>query len=284
MTDYETWFTQKPDGKYQINSTGIYVELYPQIVQKLDNNLPVGEIMNWIRDATKRAFHSKVGQNPETGAISNSLGRWNEFIATSLLCEIAIDIYKRTGKCVTIFSLPNSAVQNVSSNILSSNFLGLFDPQSLQDVHSIKSRIFFPSPDYTIALINDIELFAPVQNLMREQSKNPGNLGLYNLLKGKLKTSEVKAVVSLKTSNRPDRRYQPSFEAVMIKTLAHVLELNWKYYMVTSKLTPADKTLFEHMIAPHSIVTKQYANLVNAIYVYQRKADLVPLVEAAITL
>jgi len=54
------------------------------------------------------------------------------------------------------------------------------------------------------------------------------SLALYNFLKGKLQLEQVKAAASLKSSNRPDRRYQPLFEAAMIKAMGYVLHQNWQ--------------------------------------------------------
>ena len=52
--------------------------------------------------------------------------------------------------------------------------------------------------------------------------------------------------------------------------------------MVASELTPADSTIFHQAIAPHGVAVQQYFKLVDGTYPYTRKADLVPLVEAAI--
>ena len=101
-------------------------------------------------------------------------------------------------------------------------------------------------------------------------------------MKGKLYIEEVRAVASLKTSNRPDRRYQPLFEAAMIKSMDHIFKQNWRYYMVASDLSNADITIFNTAIAPHGLALQQNFKLVDGTYLYNRKEDLVPLIEAAI--
>lgn len=64
-----------------------------------------------------------------------------------------------------------------------------------------------PSPDYIIVVIEN-QVIAPIINsLLQQQTIEPDSLVLYNFVKGKLHIEEVKAAVSLKTSNRPDRRY-----------------------------------------------------------------------------
>jgi hypothetical protein len=219
MTYSSGWFTPNTDG-LKVNSKVIYTELYPEILEQIDQNLPVGQIITWIRQKTIEAFVSRTGKEPSTGSLNNACGRWNEFIATSFLCEIAIDFYQQERKCIVVFSMENSTVVTGNADEVSARFLRLFDPiefspgNPLALIQSIRQRIFFPSPDYLIALIEeDDELIDGIQFLMGNQARNPSSLGLYQLLRGKLKSQELKAVVSLKTSNRPDRRYQPSFEA-----------------------------------------------------------------------
>jgi hypothetical protein len=263
MTNPEHWFTQREPGKYQINSITIYADLYSQIIQKLDSNVPVNDIVLWMKSTTRTAFQNTVGKEPETGALNNAIGRWNEFINQSQ---------------VVLFSLPNSDIRDN----LSSGFLSLFNPAALEPICDSIPKIYFSSPDFVIAVLEDVELYHTVRPLLEQKSQHPEKSELHKLLKGRLNLDEVKAAVSLKTSNRPDRRYQPAFEATMIKAISCKLQLHWKYYMVVSELTSADRTLFESVLAPHSIVTDQNDKLVDDVFIYRAKADLVPLVEAAI--
>jgi hypothetical protein len=152
----------------------------------------------------------------------------------------------------------------------------------LSKIASFKDKIFLSSPDYIIAVVENVEISKSIQSLLEKQAREPDSFLIYNFLKGKLKVEEVKVAVSLKTSNRPDRRYQPLFEAAMIKAMKYVLQQNWKYYMVASELTLADKTIFDTAIAPHSLALEQNSRLVDNTYRYNRKEDLVPLVKSAI--
>lgn len=280
MVSETEWFTQKAKGKVQINSITIYRELSSELIAKIEENLSVSEIINWIKNKTKEAFKSKYGTNPEVGALNNAAGRWNEFIATSLLSEIVLEINQQTDACITIFSLPNSRLATEGSDEVSSKFLSLFSSDEF--ISPFKDQIFLPSPDYVIAEISNSELSKAAQALLKQQAKTPDSLAVYNLLKGKLQLEEIKAAVSLKTSNRPDRRYQPLFEAATIKAIGYVLQQSWKYYMVASALTSADRTIFSTAVAPHGIAMERNFKLVDGTYLYTRKQDLVPLVEAAL--
>lgn len=273
-----SWFTEIRAGKYQINSIQIYASLRHEIAVKIDEDTPVSEIIEWISEATKYQFLKSFQSKPETGALNNSIGRWNEFITTSLLCELSISMYDDEQRTFAIFSLPNSTVRPGNSP----EFLKLFTKDALQKLLNYSSKIFFPSPDYIVATIPDINISNQVRNLMTIQIERPESLELFNLLKGKLEFENVKSVISLKTSNRSDRRYQPSFEAAMIKAIGYFTGVKWKYYMVTGELRPADRVLFDNVISPHSIALGTHENLVDGIFVYQRKSDLITLVKAAI--
>jgi len=288
MADSTGWFTQGSEGKVQINSIAIYRELSSEIVKKLDNNLSVSEIIEWLKIQTIQAFKSKYSKNPKDGAVNNSIGRWNELIATSLFSEIALDVNQTNETCTVIFSLPNSQVQKEGAGEASSKFLSLFNKdefvceKSLSKIAPFKDQIFLPSPDYIIAVVERREISESIKALLEQQAREPDKLILYNFLRGKLQIEEVKVAISLKTSNRPDRRYQPLFEAAMIKAMSYVLQQTWQYYMVASALTTADRTIFSTAIAPHSLAIEQSSNLVDGTYLYNRKQDLLPLVQSAI--
>lgn len=288
MVSSTEWFTDGRDHKHRINSITIYRNLSAEIVTKLDDNLSVNDILEWIKNETKKAFNEKYKREPQTGAFNNAVGRWNEFIATSLLSEIVYDLNQQTEGCIAVFSLPNSQVQREGVDEAYSKILSLFrhddfaTGKALAKLTAFKSNIFLPSPDYIIAVLEDEEISISVQPLLEQQARKPDSLELYNFLKGKLHIEEFKAAASLKTSNRPDRRYQPLFEAAMIKAMGYVLQQNWQYYMVASALSSADKTIFTTAIAPHGIALEQDFKLVDGTYLYSRKEDLVPLIQAAI--
>lgn len=271
------WFTEVSSGKYQINSIAIYKLLREEIDTKIDEDESISNIIKWISSSTKARFLESFGKLPETGALNNSVGRWNEFLATSLLSELAINKNLGSDQCVVIFSLPNSTVK--VGNI--PEFLKLFKQSSITMLSQNISGIFFPSPDYVVALITNEELIEHSKQLVHEQMEDPASLALFHYLEGKLEFSEVKSIISLKTSHRPDRRYQPSFEASMIKAIGCFLKNPWKYYMVTSELRSADKTLFENISSPHTIASGTCEKLVDEILLYDKKSDLIPLLDSA---
>ena len=169
-----------------------------------------------------------------------------------------------------------------------SKFISLFKSsefasgQPLAKLAPFKDYIFMPSPDYIIVVLGKSDVATSINPFLEQQVKNPESFALYNFFKGKLKLEQVKAAASLKISNRSDRRYQPLFEAAMIKAMGYVLQQNWQYYMVASELTPADTNIFTTAVAPHGIALEQNLKLVDGTYPYTRKTDLIPLVKSAI--
>ncbi|HBE21047.1 MAG TPA: deoxyribose-phosphate aldolase [Cyanobacteria bacterium UBA11149] len=288
VTRYKDWFTENKNNKISINSRAIYKDLSSQIVQRLNHNLSVTEILNWLRNKTVEAFLKKFNKNPELGALNKLIGDWNEFIATSLLSEIVLEMNRNSPKFIAVFTLPNSRLQKDESDKVSSKFISLFSQdefdsaKGLAKISPFRNKIFLPSPDYIIVVLSHGDIATSIYPLLEEQVRTPDSLALYNYFKGKLRGEDLKAVASLKTSNRPDRRYQPLFEAATIKAMGYALQQNWRYYMVVSELTTADITIFNTAIAPHGIALEQDFKLVDGTYKYNKKDDLVSLVEAAI--
>lgn len=280
MTNYREWFTES-----QINSKLIYQDLSTEISHQLEHNLSISEILNWITKKTRQEFAKQYNKLPEVGAINNCKGRWNEFLATTLLSEITFNINQQNNACLAIFSLHNSRLNKNDSSEAASKFLSLFINNnmaysgSLSKIAVWQNQIFLPSPDYIIVSFDNHNDYDYIQNMLLQQAKNPENLLLYEFFKGKLKPENIKATVSLKTSNRPDRRYQPLFEAAMIKAMAYLLKQNWEYYMVVNEFSNTDTIIFSQAIAPHAIALEQNLKLVDGNFLYRTKADLMPLMQ-----
>ncbi|MGK7926192.1 MAG: Cfr10I/Bse634I family restriction endonuclease [Spirulina sp.] len=112
MINKKLWFSNGKNGKIQINSIVIYQDLYPEIRQKLNQDREsASQIVDWIKSQTIAAFKVEYEQNPKTGALNNALGRWNEFIVTTLFSEIALEFNQERAATIAIFSLPNSRIQ-----------------------------------------------------------------------------------------------------------------------------------------------------------------------------
>lgn len=216
------------------------------------------------------------------GALNNCSGAWNEYIAASYLTYFSLKFNKSSeSKIAIITDLPATVVKNGST------FLKLFrdeefEPgQSLHPLKEIKKQIFFPSPDLIVLSLN--KSFYKLHNivdLLDQQARTPYQSNLYPELEGQITASNILSVASLKTSYRPDRRYQPLFETAMIKAITYGLEQNWKYYMIASQVSTSDEILFNNLISPHEIVMKYLevknvsTRFVDQTYIYKDKDSL----------
>lgn len=292
----DSWFsTVKRQGeqKIQINSTEIYQSLYLEIKQRLALNISVIQLLEWMVNQVIGAYanyhqdnYTKIAKLT-TGALNNSKGRWHEFIVTGLLAKVALNFYLEHQVTVIIFRLPSSRDETQPE------FFKLFQNQEfqincpLENIEKIKERIFFSSPDYVISVIEYRQLFQLIQPYIELQAQQPKYLGveIYDLLKGRLKAREVKAVISVKVSNRPDRRYQALSETAMIKAISYTSGQIWKYYMITAEdFSNSDKRIFSQGIAPHGIALNQDLKSVDNMYSDYTQQDLINLVEDAIFL
>ncbi len=291
MSDYSTWFKDRKNRKGevvgQIRKQMIYESLSSEIVQKIEENLPANRIVDWIKEQTKIAHYQKYGIELKTGALNNAAGDWNEFMVTSAFSEIAIEMNSKcSGLTVAVFPLPNMESSAIVSSQTSSRFLALFKQSAfevggeLNEINSYKDRIFFSSPDYIVVLLERNRL-SEIQPLLERQARRPNVNVIYRYLRGTLDPHELKAAISVKTEYRPDRRYQPLFEATLVKQLGYVGKQNWKFYMVSSKETGADTSLFDRVTTPDA-----YAHdykLVDGSFLFLRKADLIRIIESAIS-
>lgn len=190
MLNDAVWFTEISNGKFRINSRAIYRNLSSEIVTKLAQNLSVSEILDWIKNETIKAFRENYSQNPQVGALNKAIGGWNELIATSFSSEIIYDINKETGMCIAAFSMPNSKLQLEGINEAYSNFLNLFTKDNFVNINNFlskikpfKDKIFMPSPDYIIVVIENQGIAPIINSLLQQQVINPDSLVLYNFLK-----------------------------------------------------------------------------------------------------
>ncbi|MCW6036719.1 Cfr10I/Bse634I family restriction endonuclease [Spirulina subsalsa FACHB-351] len=272
------WFSTRSGQNVATNSIKVYQDLSRQIINHINKGISIPDVLLQIEHLVKEECQKQYKLNPTVGSLNNSKGRWNELITTSLLSKIVVEtnsISQQNGRSMVVFSLPKADTYQKIPSV----FLTLFKKTELQKLQT--QNIFFSSPDYIIAFLNhDPTQFRDIQNLLTQQSYDPNSFNMFNYFKGSLEFQQVRAIISLKTSNRPDRRYQPLFEAAMIKAIKCYLQVNWQYYMVCSEITLSDHKMFQEAIAPHSIITQKEELLVDGTYTYNKKADLVRLVNS----
>ncbi|QIZ73333.1 Cfr10I/Bse634I family restriction endonuclease [Oxynema aestuarii] len=286
----QNWFSDR-NNQIQINTIEIYKSLVDRIERKIQNNEQTANIVDWLVSETQRVFQKNYNRIPTQGALNNSIGRWNEFIALTLFTKSVIDYnQKHPDSYVVVFKLPNTKISR--QNLTPSKFLQLFHKQEfekqgkLAKLSPFKEKIFFPSPDFIIVnldgqshLLLGNNYKSELTQLLQQQSREPNENKIFPFLQGKMLASHLKSAISLKTSNRPDRRYQPLFEAAMIKAMSSATHQQWRYYMVASEFTETDQILFEKAIAPHGIAIQKESKFVDNIYLNLNKNNFHGLID-----
>lgn len=281
------WVSEKK-GKLTINGVQAYKDLHAEVLTMLGANESAGEVVGFIEESVRNFSQNEYGRVPSSGAFGNVRGKWNELIATGLLADIALERIERGEQAIAILSLPNSLInRSKAGEIKKPKFLALFREEeftsgALRKLDSLKGKVFLPSPDFIIATPSEIPDGIDIESALRNIQKDPSSTELYEALSGKLEAEDVKAAVSLKASNRPDRRYQPSFEAAMIKAISHLTCQSWKYFMVSTESIESDRILFDNVAAPHEIALGSGEKLVDKHFEFSRKSDLEEMLEEAL--
>ncbi len=263
------------------------MDLHDEVLGMLDADKHIGDVVGFLEQKVRNFSQDIYGRVPESGAFGNVRGKWNELIAAGLLAEIALERIERGRKAVAILSLPPSFInKNAAGEIKKPEFLALFREEEfasggLRKLDPLKGKVFLPSPDFIMAIPSEIPDGTDIENALENIQEDPSSNDLYDALAGKLRAEDMKAAVSLKASNRPDRRYQPSFEAAMIKAISHLTRQSWKYFMVSTESTPSDEILFDNVAAPHEIALGRDTKLVDKHFEFSKK-NLEEMLEAAL--
>ncbi len=219
------------------------MDLHDEVLGMLDADKHIGDVVGFLEQKVRNFSQDIYGRVPESGAFGNVRGKWNELIAAGLLAEIALERIERGRKAVAILSLPPSFInKNAAGEIKKPEFLALFREEEfasggLRKLDPLKGKVFLPSPDFIMAIPSEIPDGTDIENALENIQEDPSSNDLYDALAGKLRAEDMKAAVSLKASNRPDRRYQPSFEAAMIKAISHLTRQSCRTYAKTGSAT-----------------------------------------------
>lgn len=280
-------WVSREEGKLAINGVEAYRDLHDDVLAMLDANESVGEVVGFLEESVREFSQDEYGRVPSSGAFGNVRGMWTEFVAAGLLADILLEKVEGKEKTATILTLPSSRInKSKSGEIKKPKFLALFREDEfasggLKRLDPLKGKVFLPSPDFVIVTPSEIPDGTDVRSALENIQEDPSSTELYDALSGKLRAEDVKAAVSLKASNRPDRRYQPSFEAAMIKAISHLTGQSWKYFMVSTESTPSDKILFDNVAAPHKIALGSDEKLVDKHFEFSRK-NLEEMLEEAL--
>lgn len=208
LTNREYIF-RNSQGGIQVYADLAFANIYPT----LSPNTPINEVSKKIRRRVVAEAHNKYdGEKPSSGSLNNCSGRWNE-LAFLVPAHISIlekkdsiyivklgneksikfwELYTEESRSIFCNLLTNLSLNNISIRCSTPDFVVI-------NKEVIRSQV--PQIDSTEISPEQIALF----------------LQLYKYLKSRCQPSDIKAFISIKASNRPDRRYQILYEATITK-------------------------------------------------------------------
>lgn len=216
----------------------------------------IQDLENQVRNAADARFGAGSGARI-TGGFNNVRGDWLEQILAVLLANItAGGAYGNTA----IVRLPNTGTmryQELFEPIARAYLTDLYNSLNQRDISMTMSN-----PDFVCVTNLPDAVFARV--------RGPFTLGMadidtlwraYQDIQGRCNPFEIPFVLTVKTSVRPDRRYQIVHEANVVKALtAHLASRYWKrnlstpfYALIAGHVSDADRQVLRNPVT-HTLV------------------------------
>ena len=223
-----------------------------------------------VRSAADAQFGTGSGSRL-TGGINNARGEWLEDALKVIFWNSAVE--HSNGNSV-IVKLPNAAQLQ---------FRDLYEPRAkgyLDELfQSLKDRgmdMQMSNPDFIcVTGLSDGNDTTREPITVSEQSMQMLDSAYENLI-GQCSADAIPFVITVKTSTRPDRRYQIVHEANVVKSLvAHLGGRFWNrdlytafYAMIASRVSPADRNALRNP-ATHTLVQVNWTPVPLVDEVYQ---------------
>ena len=198
-------------GKVAINSIELF-SYFDKHIEKTYNLLDVLQAFAFIATASSKINFKK---SPHTGSLNNCMGRWFELIFLKEFNELIEGYNNDKIRKYDIIKLPSATD--------SKKFYKLFIKNQRQELNKIKPST--SNPDFI--LLRDLDkVIVPTELSLIDRYK-------YLQYFGNIDMRSVDTVISIKTSARPDRRYQQVYEANLVKALFQKFNLSIKFITIT---------------------------------------------------
>ena len=228
------------------------------------------ELLNTIEERSQEAANSLFGKKISGGAINNSRGAWLESILGSIFWNVVATLPKTQDCC--LIKLPNAT---------GFNLVNLFEPDAK---YVIESGLFRTLEQQNIQMNMSIPDFLFINQLPEEVSVNYRTTiedltvtsqdimsQAYQQVLNQCRYDSLKFAISVKSSLRPDRRYQVVHEGNTVKALIGHLQVRFwdtsfqtKFYiMCAGRVSDQDRNIMRSP-ATHSI-TDVHAQVIPAI-------------------
>jgi len=195
------------NGEIYVKAHEAFLSLYPLI----SNNTQLDQISEEIRQLVIQEAISSYSKQPSGGSLNNCKGQWNEF---SYLYSAHSSILSQR-KDIYIVKMGNEN---------SIKFWQLYKPivriRFIEFLETLKQKNLIlrcSTPDFVIIRRDIINDLIPRSQKFLGKSLFDDLKNLYKNLIDQCESEDVISFISVKTSNRPDRRYQILYEANITK-------------------------------------------------------------------
>ena len=223
-----------------------------------------------VRKAADARYGAGTGQRL-SGGINNARGEWLEYILKLIFWNVAVEF--NGGKTV-IVKLPNASQLR---------FRDLYEPRAKGYLEELFVSLRYlgmdmqmSNPDFVCVtnLADDVDI--PLERVVVSEESTKELDIAYQKLIGRCSADSVPFVLTVKTSVRPDRRYQIVHEANVVKSLvAHLAGRFWQqdlytafYAMIASNVSDSDRSALRNP-ATHTLVQVNWTPVPLVDEVYQ---------------
>jgi Cfr10I/Bse634I restriction endonuclease len=202
-----------------------------------------------IVDLIEREVRQKYGSKATQGSLNNCRGTWNEL-------AFIMEAHRSILRATTDLYIVKMGNEN------SIRLWEIYDPvsreryeQLLTQLKQRKQPIFIrcSTPDFVV-INRDIVANSPRAEILKSVAPSVSSVNkLYKEIKNKCSPDRVKGFISLKASNRPDRRYQIVWEANVTKLMhSYIHQSNQKlrYDVISEESNSSDKEVFCNPLMP----------------------------------
>jgi Cfr10I/Bse634I restriction endonuclease len=202
-----------------------------------------------IVDRIEREVRQKYGSKVTQGSLNNCRGTWNEL-------AFIMEAHRSILRATTDLYIVKMGNEN------SIKLWEIYDPASReryeQLLAQLKQReqpIFVrcSTPDFVVIYRDIIANFSKSE-ILESQAPSVSIINeLYKEIKNKCSPDRVKGFISLKASNRPDRRYQIVWEANITKLVGsyiHQPSQKLRYDVISEESNSSDKEVFCNPLMP----------------------------------
>jgi Cfr10I/Bse634I restriction endonuclease len=202
-----------------------------------------------IVDRIERKVRQKYGSTVTQGSLNNCRGTWNEL---AFIMEAHRSILRATTDLYIVKMGNESSIR----------LWEIYDPvsrerygQLLEELKQREQPIFIrcSTPDFVV-IDRDIIANSSKSDILKCQSPSVSLINeLYKEIKNNCLPDIVKGFISLKASNRPDRRYQIVWEANVTKLISsyiHQPNQKLRYDVISEESNSSDKEVFCNPLMP----------------------------------